>query len=77
MCSGIETKFPETKFVGVVPSPGGENTLWLQFTNPDDDDRMLDVIEFSGSLAMDIPEEYGYHFLAMPVVENGELAASS
>ena len=70
----IEKKFPDVKFVDVTPSPEGEKTLWIEFTKPNDDDRMLDVIEYGGERAMDILDEYGYHFLVMPVVENGALA---
>ncbi|MFQ5632768.1 MAG: hypothetical protein ACE5I1_28705 [bacterium] len=73
----IETKFPDVKFVGVSPHPESENSLWLDFTKPDDEERMLDIIEYTGVRSMDILEEYGYHFLVMPVVENGELAAAS
>jgi hypothetical protein len=66
----IEAQFPDTRFVQVSPSPESERTLWLEFTKPADDDRMLDIIEYAGPRAMDILLDYGYHMLVMPAVEN-------
>lgn len=77
LANEIEARYPDIKFVEAVASPDGENTLWLEFTKPVDDDRMLDVIEFGSNRAMDILEEYGYHFLIMPVVDSNDVAADS
>lgn len=71
----IETKFPDIEFVEVNPSPEGENTIWLEFTKPGDDDRILDIIEYASERTMDILLNYGYHMLVLPVVENGADAA--
>jgi len=68
----IEEKFPDIKFVDVSSSPESEETLWLEFTKPDDDDRMLDIIEYASNRTMDILLDYGYHMLVMPIVSNGE-----
>ena len=72
----IEEKFPDIRFVEVVPSPEGENTLLLRFTDPNDDERFMQIIEYSGNRTMDILEDYGYHMLVMPVVANGSSFAN-
>ena len=73
----IETQFPDTKFVDVVPSPETESTLWLEFTRPKNEERILDIIEFAGQRTTDILLEHGYNMLVLPVVENGELVTES
>jgi hypothetical protein len=73
----IEEKFPEVKFVEVGPSPESENTLWLDFTKPDDEDRLAALIEYASDRAMDILLDYGYHFVVLPVVENGKVMAAA
>jgi len=73
----IEEKFPDVKFVNVSPSPESEETLWLQFTKPDNDDRMLDIIEYASNRTMDILLDYGYHMLIMPVAFDGVAAATA
>lgn len=71
----IEGKFPEVKFVEVGPSPESENTLWLDFTKPDDEERLAALIEYASERTTDILLDYGYHFVVLPVVENGKVAA--
>jgi hypothetical protein len=73
----IEEKFPEVKFVEVGPSPESENTLWLDFTKPNDEDRLAALIEYASDRAMDILLDYGYHFVVLPVVENGKAMAAA
>lgn len=73
----IEEKFPEVHFVEVGPSPESENTLWLDFTKPDNEDRLAALIEYASDRAMDILLDYGYHFVVLPVVENGKVAAAA
>jgi len=70
----IETKFPEAKFVSIEPSPESINPWWLDFTKPDDEDRLAALIEYAGERAMDILLDYGHHFVVLPVVENGKAA---
>ncbi len=67
----IEAQFPETRFVQVTTSPESERTLWIEFTKPEGDGRMLDIIEYAGPRVMDILLDYGYHMLVMPAEENG------
>jgi hypothetical protein len=73
----IEEKFPEVKFVEVMPSPEGENTLLLEFTQPDDEDRLIELGEYASERTTDILLDYGYHFVVLPVVENGKVMAAA
>lgn len=73
----IEAQFPDTRFVQVLSSPESERSLWLEFTKPEDDDRMLDIIEYAGPRAMDILLNYGYHMLVIPAAENGHAHAGA
>lgn len=67
----IETRFPEVKFVEVYPSPESANSLWLDFTKPDDENRLIELIEYASDRTTDILLDYGYHFVVLPVVANG------
>lgn len=73
----IEAQFPETRFVQVTTSPESERTLWIEFTKPEEDGRMLDIIEYAGPRVMDILLDYGYHMLVMPAEENGQAAGKA
>ncbi len=72
----IEAKFPETKFVEAAPSPESENTIWLEFTHPNNDEKFMEIIEYAGGRTMDILLDYGYHFLVLPSEANGKPAAT-
>jgi len=71
----IETKFPEVRFVSIEPSPESVNSWWLDFTKPDDEERLAALIEYASELATDILLDYGHHFVVLPVVENGKATA--
>jgi uncharacterized protein (UPF0332 family) len=71
----IEEKFPDIRFVEVVPSPESTNTLWLEFTKPADDDRFIEVGEYASERTTDILLDYGYHFVVLPSVANGKSVA--
>lgn len=71
----IEKKFPEVKFVEVVPSPEGENALHLRLTEPENDDRFRDILEYASERTTDILLDYGYQMVVAPVVKNGAHAA--
>lgn len=75
LAEDIEKKFPEVKFVEVVPSPEGENALLLRFTEPENDDRFMDILEYASERTTDILLDYGYHMVVAPVVKNGAHAA--
>ncbi len=71
----IETKFADIKFVNALQSPEGENSWWLRFTKPETDERFIEIGEYTSERTTDILLDYGYHFVVLPVVGNGELAA--
>lgn len=73
----IEEKFPDVKFVETVQSPESVNTLWLRFTEPDNDKRFMEIGEYAGERTMDILLDYGYHLVVLPVVENGKATAAA
>lgn len=73
----IEEKFPDVRFVEVAPSPESENTLWLEFTQPDDEDRLMALSEYASERAMDILLDYGYHFVVLPTAVNGKPVSSA
>lgn len=73
----VEEKFPDIKFVETVPSPESVNTLWLRFTEPDNDERFMEITDYAGERAMDILLDYGYHFVVLPVVKNGKATAAA
>ncbi|MBC6951649.1 hypothetical protein DWB58_27300 [candidate division KSB1 bacterium] len=75
LAEDIEKRFPEVKFVEAVPSPEGENALLLRFTEPEDDDRFMDILEYAGERTTDLLLDYGYHLVVAPVVKNGAHAA--
>lgn len=73
----IEVKFPEVKFLEAVPSPEGESTILLHFKQPDNDDRFIELIEYASERTMDILLDYGYHFVVLPVVADGQTTATA
>lgn len=75
LAEDIEKKFPEVKFVEAVPSPEGDNALLLRFTEPENDDRFMDILEYVSERTTDILLDYGYHMVVAPVVKNGAHAA--
>ena len=77
LANEIEEKFPEVKFVEVELDPESDNTLWLKFTQPDDEDRLIELGEYASERTTDILLDYGYHFVVLPVVENGKPAAQA
>ncbi len=66
LVDGIKKRFPEVELIDVVESPEDPNTLWIRVTDPENEDREIDLIEFSGDVVTDIHINYGYHMLVMP-----------
>jgi len=56
----IKKKFPEVEFVSVTEIPENPADLWINITEPDDEDRELELIEFSGEKTTDMLLDYGY-----------------
>ena len=65
----MNEKFPEVDFVDVTESWEDPETLWINVAVPDDEDMLLDLIEFAGDILMDMFAEYGYHMLIMPTTK--------
>ncbi len=63
----IRQKFPEVDLINITESPEDPESLWINVTAPDDDDRDMELIEFAGDKVTDILLDYGYHMLVMPV----------
>jgi len=62
----IREKFREVKLINVSESWEDPETLWIHVTAPEDEGRMMDLIEFAGDHTTDILMDYGYHMLVMP-----------
>lgn len=63
----IREKFPEVELINITESPEDPESLWLNVTWPEDEDREIDLINFAGDKATDILLDYGYHMGLMPV----------
>ena len=62
----IRKKFPEIELINVVESPEDLESLWINVSEPETEERMLELTDFSGDKTMDILLDYGYHMLVMP-----------
>ncbi len=63
----IQNKFPEVELIKVMESPEDPESLWIEVTAPDDEDREMELSDFSCEEATDIFLDYGYHMLVSPV----------
>ncbi len=62
----VKTKFPEVEFLNVTESPEDPADLLLNITAPEDEDREIELSEFTSQLSTDILQDYGYLILVMP-----------
>jgi hypothetical protein len=62
----IRRKFPEVRLIDIVEGPEDPETLWINVTAPEDEDREMALIKFAGNKLIDILLDYGYHMLIMP-----------
>jgi hypothetical protein len=62
----IRRKFPEVRLIDVTESPDDPETLWINMTAPEDEDRKIRLREFGSEIITDILLDYGYYFLIMP-----------
>ena len=62
----IRQEFPEVELIDVTESPEGHETLWINMTAPEDEDREIKLRRFGSEKATDILLDYGYHMLVMP-----------
>lgn len=63
----IKEEFPEVDLISITESPEDPESLWINVTAPEDEDRDMALIEFAGDKITDILLDYGYHMLVMPV----------
>lgn len=66
LLSSVQEKFPEVEFVEVTESPEDPADLWINVTSPADEDRFIELIEFTSVKSSDILLDYGYQILVMP-----------
>jgi AAA+ ATPase superfamily predicted ATPase len=64
--NSVKDKFPETEFLSVTESPENPADLWINITEPGDEDREIELIEFASDKTVDILLDYGYHISVMP-----------
>lgn len=62
----VKEKYPVVEFINVTESPEDPADLWINVTAPDDEDRELELSEFTSQLSTDILQDYGYLILVMP-----------
>ena len=59
----INKKFPEVEFVSVTEGPENPADLWINVTEPDDEDREIELGEMASEISTDILLDYGYSIL--------------
>ena len=62
----IKGQFPEVELINIVESPEDPETRWINVTTPEDEDRELDLLEFTGDITTEILMDYGYYLLVIP-----------
>ncbi len=62
----VRGKFPDVELIDVTESPEDSESLWINVTSPDDEDRKIALREFAADKTTDILTDYGYHMLVMP-----------
>ncbi|MDM8517316.1 hypothetical protein QUF76_14030 [Desulfobacterales bacterium HSG16] len=67
LMSQIREKFPEVDLINITEHPEDPESLWINVTGPEDEDRDMELIEFAGDKVTDILMDYGYHMLVMPI----------
>lgn len=75
LLQAVKTKFPEVEFLNVTESPEDPADLLLNITAPEDEDREMELSEFTSQLSTDILQDYGYLILVMPH-RNGKMAGA-
>ena len=75
LLQAVKEKYPEVEFINVTESPEDPTDLWINITAPEDEDREIELSEFTSQLSTDILQDYGYLILVMPR-SNGKLASA-
>ncbi|MCP4105742.1 MAG: hypothetical protein GY749_09420 [Desulfobacteraceae bacterium] len=63
----LKIHFPDIQFCDITESPENPNDLWINVTEPDDEDREIELMDFFSEKSTDILMDYGYHMLVMPI----------
>ena len=61
----LKQRYPEVEFVRIQPSVDDPEALWVRVVMPEDEDRWIEVVEYSSELSTDILDKYGYHITTM------------
>ncbi|MBC8233239.1 hypothetical protein H8E77_27135 [bacterium] len=62
----VRQRFPEVKLLSVTESPENFNDLWINVSAPEDEDREIELMEFTSDKEADILVDYGYRIAVMP-----------
>ncbi len=63
----LNRHFPDVKFCDITESPENPNDLWINVTEPEDEEREIELTKFFSEKTTDILMDYGYHMLVMPI----------
>jgi hypothetical protein len=63
----LEAHFPDVRFVDITEGPENPDNLWINVTEPEDEDREIELTEFFSEKCTDILMDYGYDISVMPV----------
>jgi hypothetical protein len=63
----LNRHFPDVEFVDITESPENPNDLWINVTEPEDEDMEIELTKFFSEKSADILMDYGYHMLIMPI----------
>ncbi|QTA92978.1 hypothetical protein [Desulfonema magnum] len=63
----LAEKFPDVRFADITESPENPDDLWINVTEPENEDREIELTEFFGDRTTDILMDYRYHIFVMPI----------
>jgi len=66
LVNDIRKKFPEVEFISVTEGHEDPESLRINMTAPEDEDREIALRRFGSNKTIDILLDYGYHMLVMP-----------
>ena len=63
----LEAHFPDVRFVDIMEGPENPDNLWINVTEPEDEDREIELTGFFSEKCIDILMDYGYDISVMPI----------
>ncbi len=66
LMNDIKQEFPEVELIKITEGPEAPETLCINMTAPEDEDREIELRRFGSEIVADILLDYGYHMLIMP-----------